>query len=364
MARKHLISLSPQRDNSNRKHSQRKEPSMSPPPQKSPYAVPPQNRTRSSGEDTRFASSYGSSGNKAGEKITLNVSRSPTRVRDQIVHHDSPVSSEERSRKDREYEDKLKLEERKPARSSGGKRKESPKRPASYQNRDTADARREDAEMLSEEASLKEVRAAKNSPRRGSLSGERSEVLYPGDVSKLDGTRNSQQKDVRDNTLSDSLVSPHKKRRSPSVDSDSGSEESGKHRAVSEKRKHRRSRRREVASDDSSSESEMEDRKEAKRKKKEEKKLRKEERRRRREGRRQRKEEKRASKRRRKSKDVDALSSDVENNEKDVNASNGERRSRKYSSDEGEMESQKKKLEIELRERALESLRAKKGISR
>lgn len=49
----------------------------------------------------RLASSYGSSGNKAGEKITLNVSRSPTRVRDQIVHHDSPVSSEERSRKDR-----------------------------------------------------------------------------------------------------------------------------------------------------------------------------------------------------------------------------------------------------------------------
>jgi serine/arginine repetitive matrix protein 1 len=127
------------------------------------------------------------------------------------------------------------------------------------------------------------------------------------------------------------------------------SEESGKHRhEVREKKKHRRSERREAASDDDSNyESEIEGgRKDAKRRRKEEKKSRKEEKRRRREDRRRKREEKHSEKLKTKGhNDVSVL-------DKDSNQSNDE-----------ETESERKRLEIELRQKALESLKAKKGIS-
>lgn len=119
-----------------------------------------------------------------------------------------------------------------------------------------------------------------------------------------------------------------------------------------EKRKHKRSGRQEGTSDDDySSDSDIEDRKEAKRRKKEEKRLKKEEKRRRREEKHRKREERRLEKRKSKNQD-------------DSNASDGEHISKKghRSSDDEETISNQKKLEIELREKALESLKAKKGI--
>ncbi|XP_057536066.1 uncharacterized protein LOC130814083 isoform X2 [Amaranthus tricolor] len=329
MSRRQPISLSPQRDHSIRRESNRKVPPVAASPEKSPHV---EVRNQNFDKDRRLASLE----NRVGEKLVPNGSQSPIKSRDQRVRRVSPETTVERQQSDRKYEDK-KLEERKSGRSSVVKQRESPDRPTS------------------EEASLKEVHHLKKSPHRVSLTGDRPDT-YTGDFSKFDEKRNSQAKDVGNN-MSESLVKSHKKRRS-SAYSDSESEGSDKHTG---KRKRRRSKRKEVTSDDTSSESEIEDRKEAKRKKKEERKARKEERRRRREERRRKREEKRASKRKPKSNDADALSSGPENIEKDVNTSNDGRR-KKYSSEE-ETESQKKRLEIELREKALESLRAKKGIS-
>ncbi|KAL8225244.1 hypothetical protein R6Q57_017801 [Mikania cordata] len=104
------------------------------------------------------------------------------------------------------------------------------------------------------------------------------------------------------------------------------------------KRKHKRSKRKVVTSDeDTSHDSHTEDRKEAKRRHKEEKRLRKEEKYKRREERRLRKENRRSEK----------LKLKAGKNDSD-------------SHDESTLSDQKK-LEIELREKALESLRAKRG---
>ncbi|MED6120941.1 hypothetical protein PIB30_025568 [Stylosanthes scabra] len=134
---------------------------------------------------------------------------------------------------------------------------------------------------------------------------------------------------------------------------DSVSEESDKHRREGkDKRKHRKSEKKVVSSDEAySSDSEMEDRKDAKRRKKEEKKLRKEEKRRRRDEKRRRREERRAEKLKMKGK-TDYSSDDEE----------AERMDRRHSDDDETM-SEQKKLEIELRNKALESLKAKKGMN-
>lgn len=357
MTRKQPITLSPQRENSDRSRSRRKVPSVSPSPEKSPsYLEPPHTRTSSVTENRRLSSPHESPRKRVGNRRTLDGNQSP-RIREPRARHGSPEIIAEPLQNSREVEKKS---ERGSVRLSGGKNRESPDRPDSRRRQGSTNSRQRDNEMRSEELSVKEARAPKKSPHKGSLSGE---ILNTSDGRKSDEKRSSHSKDARDDDKSVTLVDSGKKveRRSPSVDSDSGSEGSDKQRArVAEKRKHRKSSRREAASDDSSSDSEIEDRKDAKRRRKEEKKMRKEERRRRRDERRRRKEEKRSSKRKRKSKDADASSSDIEKNEKDANAEKG---TRKYSSEE-ESESQKKRLEIELREKALESLRAKKGISR
>ncbi|PPS06445.1 hypothetical protein GOBAR_AA14232 [Gossypium barbadense] len=139
--------------------------------------------------------------------------------------------------------------------------------------------------------------------------------------------------------------------------SDSDSKGSDKRRTKHKdgKRKHKRSERRKVTSDDddSSYDSEIDDRKEAKRRKKEEKRLRKEEKRKRSEERRRKREARRAEKLKTKRHDDDS-SSDGEH------AGTGKFRP---DDDEEEAETERKKLEIELRKKALESLKAKKGIS-
>jgi len=135
---------------------------------------------------------------------------------------------------------------------------------------------------------------------------------------------------------------------------DSVSEESGKHRRDGkDRRKHKRSERKVVSSDENDSyDSELEDRKEAKRRKKEEKKkLRKEEKHRKREERRRKREERHAEKLKMKSK-PGYISDDDEAERRDG-----------HQSDDEEEPYDPKKLEIELRNKALESLKAKKSMN-
>ncbi|GJN31018.1 hypothetical protein PR202_gb19372 [Eleusine coracana subsp. coracana] len=137
----------------------------------------------------------------------------------------------------------------------------------------------------------------------------------------------------------------------------SGSEESERHRSHSEKRRRKKAHKHNKHYDDSSeSDSELDD-KEAKRRRKEEKRLRKEERRQRREERHRRRAERHASKQK---KHIDVSPpSDLEkdrDSDSDVDV-------RKRDSHRSREESDPKKLEIELREKALESLRAKKAIN-
>lgn len=123
---------------------------------------------------------------------------------------------------------------------------------------------------------------------------------------------------------------------------------------VNEKRKHKKSEIQDVESDDYSSYDSYEERKDAKRRKKEEKKLKKEERRRRREEKHRKRDERRAEKLKLKSSDADIAqdrSEDESIKRRELRASNNK-----------ESASEQKRLEIELREKALESLRAKKGF--
>ncbi|XP_019448606.1 PREDICTED: serine/arginine repetitive matrix protein 1-like [Lupinus angustifolius] len=128
---------------------------------------------------------------------------------------------------------------------------------------------------------------------------------------------------------------------------DSVSEESDKHRK--DRRTHKRSEKKVVSSDeDYSSDSELEDWKEAKRKKKEDKKRRKEEKRQRREDRRRKRDGRRAEKLKVKGKpDYTSEDEDVEQLDR---------------SDNKETLSEQTELEIELRNKALESLKAKGGM--
>ncbi|XP_006649830.2 serine/arginine repetitive matrix protein 1 [Oryza brachyantha] len=140
----------------------------------------------------------------------------------------------------------------------------------------------------------------------------------------------------------------------------SGSEESGKHRSHAEKRKHKKTRKHKRHYDDSSDESDSEsDDKESKRRRKEEKRLRKEERRRRREERHRRRADRHASKLKLKHAETVDMDSDAEKDH-DSDSDADVRKKGLYT---GKEESDQQKLEIELREKALESLRAKKAIN-
>ncbi|KAK9280182.1 hypothetical protein L1049_013869 [Liquidambar formosana] len=199
--------------------------------------------------------------------------------------------------------------------------------------------------------------------------GERQQVSYSREGNKADDKNRTHSNHIKDGDMHHkseavpkSIEKVDQNNRSGSFDSDS--EDTDKYRAdVKEKRKHKRSDRHEMASDDD--DSQIEERKEVKRRKKEEKRMRKEERRRRREERRRRREERRAEKLKVRSMDTATPPSDFEKNQNDAYASDGELVARKESqlSDTEETESEQKRLEIELRKKALESLRAKKGIS-
>ncbi|OVA15587.1 PWI domain [Macleaya cordata] len=148
-------------------------------------------------------------------------------------------------------------------------------------------------------------------------------------------------------------------------DSDYDSEDNEKYRSEEmEKRKHKRSDRHQMASDDDASyDSQIDARKEAKRRRKEEKRLKKEERRRRREERHRKREERRAGRLKAKSMDTVPTPSHIEKNRNVADDVDGDVASKRESnpSDIEETETEQKKLEIELRKKALESLRAKKA---
>lgn len=207
------------------------------------------------------------------------------------------------------------------------------------------------------------------STHRHSHSVKRLKESYDGESVKADKENLSHTNDTKGKELyveSEAPLTSSKKVEQNDLSSKEGSgfEESEKRRAkIKDKRKHKRSDRYESTSDDSF-DSDVEDRKEAKKRRKEERRLKKEEKRRRREERRRRKEERRSQKR--KSKSVNAISSpsDTERNPNN-RASDDEhlREEYQHGCKIEESESLQKRLEIELREKALESLRAKKGVS-
>ncbi|URE32895.1 PWI [Musa troglodytarum] len=134
----------------------------------------------------------------------------------------------------------------------------------------------------------------------------------------------------------------------------------------SEKRKHKKYDKYKKGSDDSSeSDSDTEAKKEAKRRRKEERRLRKEERRRKREEKHQKRLERRASKLKMRPMDTVMPPSDFEKEHSDAGKSDDEAATRKspHKADTEETESEEKQLEIKLREKALESLRARKATS-
>ncbi|KAG1371733.1 serine/arginine repetitive matrix protein 1 [Cocos nucifera] len=147
-------------------------------------------------------------------------------------------------------------------------------------------------------------------------------------------------------------------------DSDSEETDMQRYREMEKRRRKKSSKFKRDLDDSSESDSQMDD-KEAKRRRKDEKRQRKEERRLRREERHWRKLEHRAGKLKAKSVATVAPPSGLEKNHNDADESDGDAAIRigSHLSDTEETESERKKLEIQLREKALESLRAKKAIN-
>ncbi|TYJ02887.1 hypothetical protein E1A91_A13G260700v1 [Gossypium mustelinum] len=290
-----------------------KVPGLSPPPNKSPLSKSPSHvRNRSGSEDRRSSSPYGS----------------PPRQRKARIARDDSFSPEWKSRELKGHRDG----------QGTGRRNE------------TSESRHSPP-ISRQRVSPRKV----HTPER--LAGSRS----TDSRSRLDNVE-SRKKDLETKRRSSGEVvhsGTPDRQRSPAISEDSFQDSKGSDKRRTKhkdgKRKHKRSERRKVTSDDddSSYDSEIDDRKEAKRRKKEEKRLRKEEKRKRSEERRRKREARRAEKLKTKRHDDDS-SSDGEH------AGTGKFRP---DDDEEEAETEQKKLEIELRKKALESLKAKKGIS-
>ncbi|KAH1224796.1 Serine/arginine repetitive matrix protein 1 [Glycine max] len=232
--------------------------------------------------------------------------------------------------------------------------------PASEHHYDNNDWSKKGQEIMRDKSSGKgnEFPAQKSSMNKETFSREKPQESYAVDIKKSD---------VKDQSHSNYAKSSYRHHKSETTQDlvgkgdrvnhnashDSVSEDSGKHRREGKDRKrHKRSEKKYTSSDeDYSDDSELEDRKEAKRRRKEEKKLQKEEKRRRCEEKRRRREERRAEKLKMKSK-TDDISGDEEAKRMDY-----------HQSDSVVTPSEQKKLEIELRNKALESLKAKKGMN-
>ena len=203
------------------------------------------------------------------------------------------------------------------------------------------------AKLLKRDASLDRMEQAGDDERKHQQGGDEYDELHLGTES------NTKSKKKMD-------------KKSRLVARDSNSEDTSSNRNENmEKRRHKKSDKRKRDYDETSESDSVDGKKEAKRRKKDEKRLRKEERRRRREERHRRKLERRVGKMKLKSIDTVSSPSDFEMDQGDGGDSDAGDGTRKKSllSDVDETESERKKHEIELREKALESLRAKKAIS-
>ncbi|XP_048425559.1 serine/arginine repetitive matrix protein 1 isoform X2 [Pyrus x bretschneideri] len=331
-----------QRELKNGNDSRKRATDFLPSPERSCILSESQPGVRNSSEERRSLSSPDESPvRRPREQMTRNVSSSPPRkLREQLrrgspdTSEDKPIVSPAKVRNKEEY---------------------------SKNRLGNKDFRNKEQEMKSGKSSGRGVPESpdqQHSPTiyKDSLHGE---MQNPNDGRKSDEKNRSHSKNSKDSDRHRKLGSVHSSvekvdpsNRSGTVDS--GSEESGKRRGGDKgKRKNKRSERQEVTSeDDYSNDSEIDERKDTKRRRKEEKRSRKEKKRRRREERRRRKEERRAEKLKGK-------------NYSGASASDGEHVGRRelHSSDNEETEAVQKKLEIELRKKALESLKAKKGIS-
>ncbi|XP_061986779.1 uncharacterized protein LOC133705523 isoform X3 [Populus nigra] len=353
---------SQQRDQKDQKDLRTRLPPLSPSPERSP----PVGRKRSASEDRRSPSPYESRARQRRERITHDGSLSPLQQRVRKPLEDSPESGKDHeetgyTREGGDYNStsshKRPLypsnmdKQRDPPLKFHCKDEQALERLASHQ---TTDSRNYPDNMNSRKKD-QDIKIRKSSGRGGdqeTLEAQKSPSLYKNekDRSHLNNVKDSDKR-RKSETVPVTAEKVHHSNGSGALDS--GSEESGKRRGGKrEKSKHKRSHRHEVALDDDGSHgSELEERKETKRRRKEEKKLRKEEKRRRHEERRRKRAERHAEKLKLKGRD-DARSSDDEHV--------GRRES--HPSDE-ETESDQRRLEIELRKKALESLKAKKGTS-
>ncbi|XP_012066964.1 serine/arginine repetitive matrix protein 1 isoform X4 [Jatropha curcas] len=377
---------SPQGDAKDRKDLRYRPLSLSPSPERSPS--PSLERTRYSSQDRRLTSPYESavrqlrvrrnrsssqSASPVRQKraqITCDESLSPTqKPREQKPHQGSPESSKEDGDADNVRDYKSRYSQKQSMHSSiKSKQKDSP---VKVHSKDEHSPEREVGRLVTESRSRLDIRETRKKDQeikseKGSRKGdylvtpeeERHkdiQMSYAGEVQKSDQKKHSRTNDIKDSSRrhkseTTQMLVEKADHSNGGGAFDSGSDDSDKHTSK-QKRKHKRSHREEVASDDDYSyDSDIEEKKEAKRRRKEEKKLRKEEKRRRREERRRRKEERRAENLRLKD-----LS--------DVNSSDDEQRKDSHPSDNEDSHSEQKKLEIELRRKALESLKAKKGIN-
>lgn len=351
---------SPQQDLKDRKDLRKRASAFSPSPERSPTVSesPPRlTRKRSPSEDRSF--SPDESPVRQGRKRMVcdgNISPSP-RPRERR-HRDGTETSKEGKETNCARDDgdckSVPSHERSGRSATVSRQRGSPVRISCKKEHSPG------SERLSARGSRPETFEQQRSPvlYEGSLSGHRQRSTYPGE-SKISEERNHSHRnngkdcDGRSKTENATMDAGNVDQNNRSDSVDSGSKENGKHKTkIKDKRKHKKHGREEVASDgDNSYDSEI-DKKEAKRRRKEEKKLRREEKRRRRDERRRRKEERRAAKLKMK-------------NQSDADASDDEHASRReYLPSDEETESDQKRLEIELRNKALESIKAKRNSSR
>ncbi|XP_024161118.1 serine/arginine repetitive matrix protein 1 isoform X2 [Rosa chinensis] len=354
-----------QRESKNGNDYRKRVAALSPSPEKSPPMSESPPGARSVREKRRLSSPYESPVKRPREQIAHYGSSSPSRKpREQKLRCDSPKESEEEEDAGRRPQS-LERRSRDTSRISKqiispakipNKEEYSPERVASGQRFTESKSYVDNTESRNKE---QEMKRGSNVPivHKDSLPGETQRASNPGEGKKADDKNRSHLKNTKDSehrkpgSLRSSVEMIDHSNQSGGLDS--GSEDSDKGRSEDkEKRKNKRSERQEVTSDDDYSyDSAIEDRKEAKRRRKEEKRLRKEKKRRRREERRRRREERRAEKQKVK-------------NSSDASGSDGEHvTGRGFHSSDNEEEAVQKKLEIELRKKAIESLKAKKGIS-
>lgn len=339
-----FVSLrSPQRDSRALENARRKPKSPTPSPQRSHIQskLPKDSGRQSSYEDKRSYSPYKSLVMQSKEPNVRDIKAIPLQnPRDRIPRRDSPEDTTKKGEFDRVRDNgnqELNSSERSTTLSKPDTRKDSEKAYSKYNHSPESPIGPRYSETGETRDQSDGLELRKKGPDNRSEKTSRK-VLPPedSDKGKVQKADEKTQPFSHETKHSKQVLEMEKTAELDDKDGSgsmsSGSDDSYK-RHKRKSRKHRRFGRKEVTSDDSSG-SETEDRKEAKRRKKEERRARKEERRQRREERHRRREERRAEKLKAKSNDSRAAEETI---------------------------SEQKRLEIELREKALESLRAKKG---